>query len=199
VIASVVALTAARTGGHKPRVGLTAAGGASTTQPDPQAGTPGAPGVETSVAPTSTVVGRTASTITSGTAGTTPAPHATTTNSPTPTTARPPSTTPSPPGQPTTVTVTEADSGKSYTLHRGDRLVVQLQSSGYEWTEPASSNDTVLHRTGGSGGTSASATFSATAGGTADVTSTGDLPCRKATPPCMAPSRLFQVSVTVVG
>jgi hypothetical protein len=96
------------------------------------------------------------------------------------------------------VTVTDADSGKSYTLHKGDRLVVQLQGSTYEWTEPASSNDAALHRTAGSGGTSASATFSATASGTASVTSTGDLPCRKSTPPCMAPSRLFQISVTVV-
>jgi hypothetical protein len=180
---------------HKPKVALTAT--ARTTEPQPAPGeTVPATGSDTTVT-SSSVPGPTASTITSGTAVTTSPTAPPTTAKPTPSTTAPPvGPGPQPPG---TVVVTEADSGKSYTLLKGDRLVVQLHDSSYEWTEPASSNDTVLHRTGGSGGTSASATFSATAPGSADVTSTGDLPCRKATPPCMAPSRLFQVSVTVVG
>ena len=98
--------------------------------------------------------------------------------------------------------MTEADGGKSYTLQRGDTLVVQLSgSSGYPWTEPASSNDTVLHRTGGSTTPegNASATFSASADGKADVTATETETCATSTPRCMIASRAFDVSVTVVG
>jgi hypothetical protein len=122
-----------------------------------------------------------------------------------------PPTTKAPPPTPTTtvgnraatVTVTEADDGKTYALHRGDRLVVQL-GPGYQWTEPASSNEAVLARTSGStsGDGSAQATFAATTAGAADVTATGTAPpspCRTANPPCMMPdyARQFRVSVSV--
>ena len=206
--ACVAALTLALAGsaGSGSRVGLTANGGArgeeaTSTSSQPAVGAPGEtgpnePGATTTTAgnpspgvtatPGGTVVG------TPGTVQPSPPPE--------PTTVPPPTTMPPGPG-PHTFTVTEADSGKSYTLHRGDRLVVQLSGSSLDWTEPASSNDAVLHRTSGSVGTdgSAQATFSANAQGQADVTSTGDPPCRKSSPPCMAPSMLFQVSVTVVG
>jgi hypothetical protein len=183
---------------HKPKVALTAT--ARTTEPQPAPGeTVPAAGSDTTVT-SSSVPGPTASTITSGTAATTGPTAPSTTAKPATSSTTAPPTGPGPPG-PGTVVVTSADDGKSYVLPRGDHLVVQLQSNGDIWTEPASSNGSVLPRT--SGGIrddgSAYGTFAAAAGGTADVTSTGDLPCRKATPPCMAPSRLFKVSVTVVG
>jgi hypothetical protein len=125
-----------------------------------------------------------------------------------PVTTSPPTTKAPPPPttagtHPATVTVTEADDGKSYALRRGDRLVVQL-GPGSKWTEPASSNEAILARTGGSANAdgSAQASFSAGATGTAEVTATGTAPpspCRTAKPPCMMPdyARQFRVSVTV--
>ena len=192
---------AERGGPNHKNVSATGRSTVTTPADEPQAGAPGAddsaagPSTTSAVATTSPTIassgngtgtGTVVGTVVTAPPPTTPPPHPTTTSAPLP-------------GQGRTVTVTEADSGKSYTLHRGDHLVVQLQGNSYEWTEPASSNDAVLHRTSGSSGTTATATFSATGDGKADVTSTGDAPCRKSTPPCMVPSRLFQVSVTVVG
>ena len=96
-----------------------------------------------------------------------------------------------------TITVNQADSGHSYTLHKGDQLLVQLSGpSIYTWTEPVSSNQDVLQRTEGSPGTTANATFLAVAVGNVNVTSTDNPNCY---PQCLAPSRLFRVGVTVDG
>lgn len=98
---------------------------------------------------------------------------------------------------PSTITVTAVDSGRSYTLHEGDGLVVQLSGvSNYTWTEPASSDQGVLQSIGGSSGVTASATFLAVAIGAVEVTATDNPNCY---PQCLAPSRLFQVRVSVVG
>lgn len=96
-----------------------------------------------------------------------------------------------------TITVTQADSGHSYVLHIGDHLVVQLSGpSNYTWTEPTSSDHAVLNPTGGSSGANASADFLAVAMGTAKVMATDNPNCY---PQCLAPSRLFEVSVSAVG
>ena len=98
---------------------------------------------------------------------------------------------------PGTITVTQADSGRSYALHTGDRLVVQLSGpSNYTWTEPTSSDQAALQSTGGSSGASASAGFLAVAMGTVKVTATDNPNCY---PKCLAPSRLFEVTVSVRG
>jgi hypothetical protein len=188
-------------GGHGSKANITAGGPEPTgvTGDEPQPGTEQAPDTATSTSALQAPAPITPSGGGTGTRQTVVGTVVTVPPGTTPPTTQPRATTTSPPGQQHTVTVTEADSGKSYTLRRGDRLVVQLNGNGYEWTEPASSNDTVLHRTSGSSGTTATGTFSAVGPGTADVTSTGDAPCRRSTPPCMVPSRLFQVSVTVAG
>ena len=96
-----------------------------------------------------------------------------------------------------TITVTQADSGRSYTLHKNDHLVVRLSGpSFYTWTEPASSDQSVLQRTKGSSGSSATGTFVARAKGKAQVTAIDNPNCY---PQCLAPSRLFEVNVSVVG
>jgi hypothetical protein len=109
-----------------------------------------------------------------------------------------------PPGGHQTVTVSEADNGRSYTMHPGDTLYVGLAGgTGFYWSKPQSSDESVLQPTGpaymptANGGNAAA--FLANADGHADVTSTGDPPCRQANPPCMAPSKSFVVYVTVVG
>ena len=96
-----------------------------------------------------------------------------------------------------TIAVTEADSGRSYTLHRGDQLDVELSGpSSYTWTKPTSSDQGALQPVPTSSGSTASASFVAVRPGEATVTATDDPNCY---PECLAPSRLFEVSVSVTG
>lgn len=100
----------------------------------------------------------------------------------------------SPPG---TVTVTGAQSGRTVTVRLGGRLVVRLSGpSSYTWTEPVSSNPAVLQRTAGSSGSAITAIFVARSKGRARVTAVDNPNCY---PGCLPPSRLFTVTVSVVG
>lgn len=97
-----------------------------------------------------------------------------------------------------TITVTFADNGHNYKLSKGSQFDVQLSTpSGLIWTEPASSNQAVFQRTGGSSGTTAMATFTAVAKGKAKVTATGSPNCSGGGCPLFL--LLFQVTVSVVG
>ncbi|HEY7946922.1 MAG TPA: hypothetical protein VID75_04555 [Acidimicrobiales bacterium] len=101
------------------------------------------------------------------------------------------------PGRSRTVTVTEADNGRSITLHRGDRLDVTLAGrGGFTWTEPVSSNQAVLRRKAGSPGPTASATFLALSTGKAIVSAEDNPNCY---PLCKIASRPFDVDVSVTG
>lgn len=205
VVAGLAGIAAARDHGTSHQA-VTSGEPGRTTTPEPQLGdtTSGAGAEDSTSVPSTAPTTIAASGTGSGTvAGTTPAttPRTTTTAMPAP---PPPPTTAvtTPPGGHQTITVTEADDGKSYTLHRGDTLDVGLAGGTYHWTPPMSSDENVLRRTGAASGTADGGTwasFSAQSAGHADVSSTGDPPCRQASPPCMVPSRLFQVHVTVVG
>ena len=97
---------------------------------------------------------------------------------------------------PRTVDVTLADSGRSYSLTRGTRLVVQLSGPAiYTWTEPVSSNSPELKRTAGSSANPAITTFVAEKTGEARVTAVGGPKCY---PQCLMPSRLFTIIASVV-
>ena len=117
----------------------------------------------------------------------------------TPQTNPPPTPTPTPvPPNATRVTLTEADSGRSISVHGGTTIVVGLAGSpSYAWTEPATSNAGVVARVSGAVNAdgSATATFDATAPGSADLTATDNPRCY---PQCLPPSRLWRVAVTVV-
>jgi len=95
-----------------------------------------------------------------------------------------------------TITVTEADNGHHYVLHKGDSLVVELSGLNLIWTEPSSSNETVLDRMSGSSGTAAKATFLAASIGSATVNAMGYPNC---SPPGGCPEYIlgFMVSITV--
>ena len=98
---------------------------------------------------------------------------------------------------PSTITVTEQDNGHSYRLQEGGTLVVDLSGpSQMNWTEPESSAATVLERTSGSSGTSATAKFDALSKGKAQVSATGTPVCSKACPQFLL---LFRITVSVVG
>jgi hypothetical protein len=101
-----------------------------------------------------------------------------------------------PTASPGWITVTQADSGRHYSLHKGARLFVQLTGpANYTWSEPASSNGAVLERTAGSSGTIATATFVATSTGQVRVSAVDNPNCY---PQCLPPSRLFDFTVSVV-
>lgn len=99
------------------------------------------------------------------------------------------------------VEVSEADSGRTIVLRRGDFLVVTLHgSAGFPWTVPASNDSNVLPRVGhttANGGDTQVAKFVAERTGDATVSATQDPTCRDATPPCAAPSRAFEITVDI--
>jgi hypothetical protein len=89
-----------------------------------------------------------------------------------------------------------SDGGRHYRVTAGTTLGVSLWGpSGFTWTEPVSSNAKVLGRSGGAGGSSASAVFVAKATGKASVTAVDNPNCY---PLCEVASKLFEIAVTVV-
>ena len=102
--------------------------------------------------------------------------------------------------------VTEADNGKTFTVHRGTQGIEVQLSNDNVWTEPQASSAQVLTRSSGSANSdgSAQATFMAAGDGTTTVSSDGrsqPQPCQTANPPCMVPDHIvqFRVTVNVVG
>jgi hypothetical protein len=97
---------------------------------------------------------------------------------------------------PRSITVTQADSGRRYTLHKGARLFIQLTGpTNFTWSEPVSSKETVLERSQGSSGDIATATFVAKSAGQVRVTAIDNPNCY---PQCLPPSLLFALTVSVV-
>jgi hypothetical protein len=98
--------------------------------------------------------------------------------------------------------LTEADSGKTIFVNFGQTVRVTLHGSvGNGWTAAVSSNESALETLASSADSAGNAAgrFKATAPGLADITATQDPSCRRATPPCEAPTRLFVVHVHVNG
>jgi cytoskeletal protein RodZ len=118
------------------------------------------------------------------------------------TTTRPTTTTTAPPAG-GTIVVTEAASGSTVTLHIGQSLRVQLSGSALDpWSQPTASDPNILQPqptgmmpTQGS----AIAQYRGVAAGQATVTATQDPTCRSATPPCAILTRMFSITVNVVG
>ena len=95
------------------------------------------------------------------------------------------------------VTVTQADNGQILALQVGARLTVDLAGpANYTWSEPTSSAASVLERTEGMSGTTATATFVATSAGHVHVTALDNPNCY---PQCLPPSRLFSLTISVVN
>ena len=96
-----------------------------------------------------------------------------------------------------TVTVTSSQSGQKATVHVGDHFVLDLVgSSAYSWASPASSSSRVLRLVSSAMNSGdLRAVFTATAVGTSRVTAVENPNCY---PLCLAPSREFDVTVTVV-
>ncbi len=96
-----------------------------------------------------------------------------------------------------TITATLVDSGRSYTVRKGDHLDVDLVGpSNYTWTEPTTSDHGVLRPVAGTPGSTTTADFLAVGTGHARVSATDHPNCY---PQCLAPSRQFGVSASVTG
>jgi hypothetical protein len=95
-----------------------------------------------------------------------------------------------------TRTVTLADAGSTLTLRPGERFVLALGEQ-YDWqvtvADPAVVSRVVnITPIRGSQGV-----YEAQESGQTTLNASGEPACRKAQPPCMMPSRLFQVQVVV--
>jgi hypothetical protein len=96
-----------------------------------------------------------------------------------------------------TVVLTESDAGRTITVHAGTRILVRL-SDGSVWTEPATSDGTVVTRLSSAHESQGGATgdFRAAQAGRADLTATASPHCA---PQCKVMSRLWVVHVVVVS
>lgn len=98
---------------------------------------------------------------------------------------------------PRTINVTQADSGRTYSLTRGTRLVVELSGPTiYTWTAPVSSNPSVVKRLASSSSNATLTTFVAQMKGESRITAVGNPTCY---PQCLMASRLFTITATVVS
>jgi len=94
-------------------------------------------------------------------------------------------------------TITQADNGRSISLHVGGHLFIELAGPEIStWTKPISSNGAVLARSVGTSGTMATATFVAISAGNVRVTAIDNPNCY---PQCLIPSRLFVLTVSVIS
>ena len=97
-----------------------------------------------------------------------------------------------PPGR----TVTLADDGATFTLAMGDRLLLRLGTE-YDWTVSPADPSIIDRVRNVSVIVGAQGVYEAGAAGRTTLTAIGDPPCRKSTPACGQPSRLFRIEVVV--
>ncbi len=98
-----------------------------------------------------------------------------------------------PPGR----TITLDDNGKTITLRVNETFLLQL-GEGYDW-DITVDDQTVLSRKNVLVIRGAQGIYEAHKPGRTTLTAVGDPPCRRAEPPCAAPSRLFRLDVVVAG
>ena len=91
--------------------------------------------------------------------------------------------------------VTLADNGKTVSLQAGDLVELDLGTS-YQWSVNVE-DPKVLEQLPTMGVRAMPALFRAAAVGQTALRATGNLPCHQATPPCLAPSLLFEIQVRV--
>lgn len=89
------------------------------------------------------------------------------------------------------------ENGKTVLVRVGDTVEVGL-GTGYQWTVTVDDRN-VLEPLSTMGPSAMPVMLRAKASGSTRLTATGNLPCHSAQPPCLAPSRLFEVRVEVTG
>src|SRR5205823_5944089 len=116
-----------------------------------------------------------------------------------PSTAAAPESTDAPPPAGGEVVLGEQDAGRTVSVTRGDTVRVELGgTAGAPWSEPRASDPAVLSETShSSSGGSVSATFRADGQGRSDISADQSPTCATAQPRCMAPTRLWSVTVEI--
>jgi hypothetical protein len=92
--------------------------------------------------------------------------------------------------------VTLADSGKTLFLHRGESFLLKL-GEGFDWTIKIDNRSIVRRVPNVMVVRGAQGIYRAHNAGSTKLTAVGDPLCRKATPACAAPSRLFTLKIRV--
>ena len=105
----------------------------------------------------------------------------------------PPNPTPLTPDASGAVTATLADNGRTVHLQPGNTLHLVLDTA-HDWTVTVA-DPAILRATGPL--TAGQGSYQAGPPGSTTIQAVGDLPCRKADPPCGAPSLTFSLAVVV--
>ena len=92
--------------------------------------------------------------------------------------------------------MTLADDGTSLDLTVGDRFLLDL-GSGFDWTVSIDDQSVLSRVLNVAVVQGAQGIYQARAQGRTTLSATGDPPCRKSTPACGAPSRLFRIVIVV--
>ena len=104
-------------------------------------------------------------------------------------------------GEVNTLRLTMAENGKTVTLKVGDEILLYLEGDVAQpvrlWSVQIADQNVLRPVMGVMVIKGAQGLYKANQPGTTTLTATGDLPCRQSTPPCMAPSIAFQVTVAV--
>jgi len=94
------------------------------------------------------------------------------------------------------LSITMADNGKTMELKVGDTVLLNL-GDGYDWNISITDESIISRVKNIMVIKGAQGVYQALKAGTTDLVAVGDPPCRASTPPCMAPSIIFQVSIVV--
>lgn len=93
--------------------------------------------------------------------------------------------------------ITFEDDGKMFGLGTGSKFQLVLQKDSYEWAAAAFDPAFLTKLTNEPALSGSQGIFQATQAGTTQISSSGDLPCAKVTPPCLAPSLGFRVTLII--
>lgn len=99
-----------------------------------------------------------------------------------------------PPGR----TITLDDNGKTITLQVNETFLLQL-GEGYDWNITIDDQTILSRKVNVLVIRGAQGIYEAHKPGRTTLSAIGDPPCRRATPPCAAPSRLFRLYIVVAG
>jgi hypothetical protein len=94
-------------------------------------------------------------------------------------------------------TITFDDAGKTINLAVGEKFQLLLKRSGYGWAVDAVDPLVVSRLINEPVVPGSQGIFQAVLAGKTQLSATGQLPCSKATPPCAAPSLVFEVTLVI--
>jgi hypothetical protein len=94
------------------------------------------------------------------------------------------------------LTITLADLGKTFVLKVGEKFLVSLKKSVYDW-EVVRFDESLLTKLEDPSPQGTQGIFQAARNGTTQLTAVGVVPCQKSSPPCFPPSLFFEVRLTI--